>query len=267
MKEDDALNRILLVEDDSTLAMGIEYSLRNEGYEVDLANNLALGRKFADEKDYCLIILDINLPDGSGYELCKHIRKSKNVPVIFLTALDEEVNVVMGLDIGGDDYITKPFRIKELLSRINAVMRRYHQIINQETQKSQKYQINAPANRQINNLPDAQVNNAEELILESKDIIVNKIENKVMVKDEYIFLTPSEYKLLLILMNNSQCTLIRSVILEKLWDIEGDFIDDNTLSVYIRRLREKIEKDSSNPEYIITIRGIGYKWDMPVRRK
>jgi len=232
------LNKILLVEDDSTLAMGIEYSLKNEGYEVDLANNLAIGKKLADEKDYNLIILDISLPDGSGYDLCKHIRKSKTTPIIFLTALDEEVNVVMGLDIGGDDYITKPFRIRELLSRINAVMRRY----SQTAQKSQDIAI-----------------------LESKDVTVKKIESKVVIKGKDIFLTPSEYKLLLILMQNSQCTLTRSIILEKLWDVEGDFVDDNTLSVYIRRLREKLEEDSSSPEYIKTVRGIGYKWDIPVR--
>ncbi|QUH21493.1 response regulator transcription factor [Alkaliphilus sp. B6464] len=227
------MHSILLVEDDSTLAMGIEYSLKNEGYKVKLANNAALAKQLIDEETYELIILDITLPDGNGYDLCKYVRNTKETPVIFLTALDEEVNVVMGLDIGGDDYITKPFKIRELLSRIRAVLRRY-------SQKS------------------------PEGILKSDDIKVIQIQNKVYVNNKEIFLTPSEYKLLVFLMLNANKVLSRNAILEKLWDIEGDFIDDNTLSVYIRRLREKIEKDSSNPFYIKTVRGLGYTWDKEV---
>ena len=227
---------ILLVEDDSTLAMGIEYSLKNEGFEVNLADSVAEGKELIDKYDYDLIILDITLPDGSGYDLCKYIRESKSTPIIFLTALDEEVNVVMGLDIGGDDYITKPFRIRELLSRIKAVLRRY----------SVKVKVG---------------------ILKSGDVSINQMENKVYVNENEVLLTPSEYKLLTFLMVNSNKVLSRSAILEKLWDIEGDFIDDNTLSVYIKRLREKIEKDSSKPTYIKTIRGVGYKWDKEVGGK
>lgn len=224
---------ILLVEDDSTLAMGIEYSLKNEGYKVNLANNVALAKQLIDKGNYDLIILDITLPDGNGYDLCRYIRNTKETPIIFLTALDEEVNVVMGLDIGGDDYITKPFKIRELLSRIRAVLRRY-------SQKS------------------------IEGILKSGDIKVIQTQNKVYVNNKEIFLTPSEYKLLVFLMLNANKVISRSAILEKLWDVEGDFIDDNTLSVYIRRLREKIEKDSSNPLYIKTVRGLGYMWDEEV---
>ena len=119
------MDRILLVEDDQTLSLGIEYSLKNEGYEVDVANTYHEGLNFINTDEYILIILDVMLPDGNGYDLCKIIRKNENTPIIFLTACDEEVNVVMGLDIGGDDYITKPFRIRELMSRINAVLRRY----------------------------------------------------------------------------------------------------------------------------------------------
>ncbi|MBU5439698.1 response regulator transcription factor [Tissierella sp. MSJ-40] len=229
------MDRILLVEDDATLAMGVEYSLKNEGYEVDVANNVASAKALIDEKEYILIILDVMLPDGSGYELCKYIRRDKTTPIIFLTAHDEEVNIVMGLDIGGDDYITKPFRIRELISRIKAVLRRY-----------------------------SKVSISDSLI--SKDIKVNQMENKVYIKEEEIFLTPSEYKLLLILMNHPHQVLPRARVLEKLWDIDGEFVDDNTLSVYIRRLREKIEEDSSNPLYIKTVRGIGYRWDVDVRR-
>ncbi|MGJ0846380.1 response regulator transcription factor [Tissierella praeacuta] len=226
--------KILLVEDDRTLAMGIEYTLKNEGYAVDVADSFAKGKELVNKEDYDLIILDIELPDGNGFELCKHIRKDKATPIIFLTAKDEEVNVVMGLDIGGDDYITKPFRIKELISRIKAVLRRASNVLQRD-------------------------------ILVSNDIKMNLTEHKVYIKDELVQLTPSEYKLLSILMNNSHQVLSRMLILEKLWDIEGEFVDDNSLSVYIRRLREKIEKDSSNPVYIKTVRGVGYIWDVDVR--
>lgn len=228
------MTKILLVEDDLTLAMGIEYSLKNEGYDVDIAHDYAKGRYLIDNNDYDLIMLDIELPDGNGFDLCKYIRKGKTTPVIFLTAQDEEVNIVMGLDIGGDDYITKPFRIKELLSRIKAVLRRANTVSQRD-------------------------------ILLSKDIKVNLLESKVSIKNEIIWLTPSEYKLLIILMNNSHQVLSRTKILESLWDVDGDFVDDNSLSVYIRRLREKIEDDSSNPKYIKTIRGVGYTWDVDVR--
>lgn len=226
--------KILLVEDDSTLAMGIEYSLKNEGYMVDIAHNFTDGRDLVRQKNYDLIILDVGLPDGNGFDLCREIRKDKTTPVIFLTAQDEEVNIVMGLDLGGDDYITKPFRIKELISRIKAVMRRAAKISQRD-------------------------------LLISNDIKVNLLESKVYKDNELIWLTPSEYKLLIILMNNHHQVLSRSKILENLWDIDGDFVDDNSLSVYIRRLREKIEDDSSNPKYIKTVRGIGYRWDEDVR--
>lgn len=226
--------KILLVEDDSTLAMGIEYSLKNEGYMVDIAHNFTDGRDLVRQNNYDLIILDVELPDGNGFDLCREIRKDKTTPVIFLTAQDEEVNIVMGLDLGGDDYITKPFRIKELISRIKAVMRRTAKISQRD-------------------------------LLISNDIKVNLLESKVYKDNELIWLTPSEYKLLIILMNNHHQVLSRSKILENLWDIDGDFVDDNSLSVYIRRLREKIEDDSSNPKYIKTVRGIGYRWDEDVR--
>lgn len=229
------MTRILLVEDDKALAMGIEYSLENEGYNVDISYNLADAKTMVDKVNYDLILLDIMLPDGSGFELCKYIRKDKSTPIIFLTAQDEEVNIVMGLDIGGDDYITKPFRIKELISRIKAVLRR------------------TPKGFQ-----------GEYLV--SNNIKISILESKVYIRDELIQLTLSEYKILVFLMNNPHQALHRTKILENLWDVDGDFVDDNSLSVYIRRLREKIEEDASNPIYIKTIRGIGYRWDVGVRR-
>ena len=228
------MTKILLVEDDATLAMGIEYSLKMEGYEVNIGNSFVKGKELIDTLDYDLIILDIGLPDGNGFDLCKYIRKDKSTPVIFLTAQDEEVNIVMGLDMGADDYITKPFRIKELVSRIKAVLRRM-------------------------------VNVTQRDILVSGDVKLNLLEYKAYIKGELVQLTPSEYKLLGILMNNSHQVLSRTMILEKLWDIDGEFVDDNSLSVYIRRLREKIEENSSEPNYIKTIRGVGYTWDKEVR--
>ena len=229
------MQRILLVEDDETLVMGIKYSLKNEGYQVDSATTVASAKESIDERAYDLIILDVGLPDGNGFDLCHYIRTDKATPIIFLTAQDEEVDVVIGLEIGADDYITKPFRIKELISRIKAVIRRADP---------------SPVGKSLG----------------SKGIKVNLIESKVYLKGELVQLTPSEYKLLLILMNHPHQALSRMEILESLWDVEGEFVDDNSLSVYIRRLRQKIEEDSSKPLYVITVRGIGYRWDVDVRR-
>lgn len=229
------MSRILLVEDDSTLAIGMEYSLKKEEYEVDVANTISLGEELFKKNEYNLVLLDVMLPDGNGYELCQEIRKNSDIPIIFLTACDEEVNIVMGLDIGGDDYITKPFRIRELISRIRAVLRRYEKD-----------------------------NGAKTLV--SGGIKIYLLEGKVEKNEEEVFLTPIEYKLLINLMKNSNQVLSRNIILESLWDTGGEFVDDNTLSVYIKRLREKIEYNSSIPKYIKTIRGLGYKWDIDVRR-
>lgn len=227
------MTKLLLVEDDSTLSLGIVYSLEKEGYQVDSVGTVADAKRIINEKEFDLIILDIALPDGDGFELCKFIRKDRQTPVLFLSAKDEEVNIVMGLDIGGDDYITKPFRINELLSRIKAILRR--------TNKSLAGQQ-----------------------LKSDGIKINLLQHKVEVRGIQVDLTASEYKLLLIFMNNSKIVLSRDKILEKLWDIEGNFVDDNSLSVYIKRLRGKIEEDSSDPKYIKTIRGTGYMWNKEV---
>lgn len=224
---------ILLVEDDITLAMGMEYSLSSEGYDIDIAKTFIQGKKFIDEKDYKLIILDVGLPDGNGFDLCKYIRTKGDVPVIFLTAEDEEVNIVMGLDIGADDYITKPFRIKELMSRIKAILRRSNAL-------------------------------KSDSILKSKDLTLNRGKTKLYKNSTLIQLTPSEYKILLMFMENPEITLSRTNILENLWDVDGNFVDDNSLSVYIKRLREKIEDNPSKPEYIKTIRGRGYLWNYKV---
>lgn len=222
---------ILMIEDDSTIAFGVKYALEQEGFNIDICNDLESGRNILNEKTFDIILLDVMLPDGNGYDFCKEIRKSKGIPIIFLTACDEEINIVMGLDIGGDDYMVKPFRVRELISRIKAVVRRNK---GEDTGKK---------------------------VLRYGDLSVHTLEVRVFKGGEEIFLTSAEYKLMLILIQNENIVLSRNQILEKLWDVTYDFINDNTLTVYIKRLREKIEIDASNPKHIITIRGMGYKWN------
>ena len=227
------MKNILMVEDDSTIAFAVKYAVEQEGFNLDISENLENARKIVNSKEYDLILLDVMLPDGNGYEFLKQLREhDEDTPVIFLTACDEEVNIVMGLDIGGDDYITKPFRVRQLISRINAILRRKG--------KSQ---------------------DSNKKILKFKNISIHTLEARVFKNNEEIFLTSAEYKLLLILIQNKNMVLSRAQILEKLWDVTYDFINDNTLSVYIKRLREKIEDDSSKPQYILTVRGLGYKWN------
>jgi DNA-binding response OmpR family regulator len=232
------MNRILLLEDDEALALGIEFTLKDEGYNVTRCACVEEAIKVFDEDAFDIIILDVMLPDGSGYDVCKYIRSKSEVPIIFLTACDDEVNVVLGLDIGADDYITKPFRVRELISRIKAIQRRF------ESKTVKK-------------------NN----ILKSKDIVLNTETAKVEKKGIEIMLSSQEYRLLLIFMTNSKKTMSREEILDQLIEGAGAYFDTNTLSVYIKRVREKIENDSSNPEYIKTKRGLGYVWDLDVQKE
>jgi len=225
---------ILLVEDDLSLSVAIEYALKAEGFNVNVAGTLQEAKnKLSSDID--IVLLDVMLPDGLGYDFCKSIREKSQLPVIFLTACDEEANIVMGLDIGGDDYITKPFRIKELVSRIRAVKRR--------TVKSSVEECG---------------------VLSSMGITVNTMESKVFKDNVDVQLTNLEYRLLLVFLNNPRQVLTRNRLLEILWDVNGEFVDDNALSVYIRRLREKIELRPDKPEIILTVRGTGYKWDSDV---
>lgn len=222
---------ILLVEDDVTLAMGIEYSLKNEGFNVKTVGKIKDAKEKISNSHIDIILLDVNLPDGNGYELCKEVRLDSEVPIIFLTACDEEVNIVMGLDLGADDYIAKPVRVRELVARINAVARRKG-VLSKDKEDNK-------------------------IIV--RDIKVLPLKYEVYKGDEKLQLTSVEYKLLLLLIENSGNVLTRKTLLEKLWDIEGDFIEESTLTVYIKRLREKLKEDKINP-YIETVRGIGYKW-------
>jgi two-component system, OmpR family, response regulator VicR len=225
--------KILLVEDDKTIASGLEYSLQQDGYETILCHNAESAKKVLaeqiDEVDLCLF--DLSLPDGSGYDLCGLVKKRSDIPVIFLTALDDEVNVVMGLDMGADDYITKPFRVRELLSRIKSVLRRYNKQIHSQTNP----------------------------IIEIENIRINTLEGKVYKNGEEVLVTALEYRLLLIFANHIGQVLTRNQLLERIWDVAGDFVNDNTLTVYIKRLREKLEDHPQSPKIIKTVRGMGYK--------
>ncbi|MGF2616198.1 response regulator transcription factor [Rossellomorea vietnamensis] len=224
--------RVLLVEDDRTIAAGLEYSLKQEGYDTVLCHDVQSARSVISDRiheiDLCLF--DLSLPDGSGYDLCELVKKREDKPVIFLTAFDDEVNVVMGLDMGADDYITKPFRVRELLSRIKSVLRRYHK----QPEQAKTY-------------------------IDIEDIRINTLEGKVFKNGEEVLLTALEYRLLMIFANHIGQVLTRAQLLDRIWDVAGDFVNDNTLTVYIKRLREKLEDNPQSPMIIRTVRGLGYK--------
>jgi len=226
------MNRILLVEDDLSLITGLEFSLKKNGFQVEIARPVREALDRFRGQPYDLLILDLGLPDGSGFEICRKVRQTAATPIIFLTASDEEVNVVMGLDIGGDDYITKPFKLNELMSRINALLRRAHLL---ETEKKE---------------------------LQSNGIVVRLLESRVLKDEREVTLTHAEYRLLCLLMEHPNQVLPREAILGRLWDSDGNFIDDNTLSVYVRRLRSKIEDDPEHAKFLLTVRGVGYQWNV-----
>lgn len=221
---------ILIVEDDRTIASGLQYSLEQEQFTTTLCQNVADATRLIEQQlhtiDLCLF--DLSLPDGSGYDLCRLVKQRQDTPVIFLTAFDDEVNVVMGLDMGADDYITKPFRVRELISRIHSVLRRYHK------------QASSP-------------------ILTIGSVEINTQDAKVKKDGSEILLTALEYRLLLIFGRHTGQVLSRAQLLDQIWDMGGDFVNDNTLTVYIKRLREKLEDDPQRPTLIKTVRGIGYK--------
>lgn len=223
--------KILLVEDDRTIASGLEYSLQQDQYETILCYDATSAQAVLTDQlsELTLCIFDLSLPDGSGYDLCRIVKERSDIPVIFLTAIDDEVNVVMGLDMGADDYITKPFRLRELLSRIKSVLRRYNK------------QGQTPTN------------------IELENVRINTLEGKVYKDGDEVLLTALEYRLLLIFANHIGQVLSRNQLLERIWDVAGEFVNDNTLSVYIKRLREKLEDNPQEPKLIKTVRGLGYK--------
>ena len=223
------MEHILLVEDDRAIVMGLTYSLEQEGYQVTVKEDCPSALKVLEEQTFDLCLLDLTLPGGSGYDVCRRVKELGDTPVIFLTAMDDEINVVMGLDMGADDYITKPFRVRELLSRIRSVLWRARQ----------------------------SGENLHQLIIGS--LTVNTQEARVWKRGEEVFLTALEYRLLLTFLNHPGQVLTRSQLLEGIWDVAGDFVNDNTLTVYIKRLREKLEDNPQAPQIIKTVRGVGYK--------
>ena len=226
------MSNILLLEDDLSLINGLSFALRKQGYGLEVARTIKEVDTVWAEGKYDLLILDISLPDGSGFEICEKVRQTSKVPIIFLTASDEEVNIIMGLDMGGDDYITKPFKLGVLLSRINALLRRAGDFSQTETE------------------------------IYSNGLKAVLTQGKVYKNGELLDLTAGEYKLLCLFMQNPGTVLSKEQILENLWDNEGNYIDNNTLNVYIRRLRTKVEDNPSEPQMILTVRRMGYKWNI-----
>lgn len=226
------MDRILLLEDDLSLVNGLSFAFKKQGFEMDIARTLREADALWAEGKYDLLVLDISLPDGSGFEFCKRVRQVSKVPIIFLTASDEEMNVIMGLDIGGDDYITKPFKLGILISRINALLRRTKDFDSANTQ------------------------------LQSNGIKVLLTQGQAYKNGELLDLTAGEYKLLCLFMQNPNGVLSKEQILGKLWDCEGNYIDNSALTVYIRRLRMKIEDNPSEPQMLLTVRRMGYKWNV-----
>ena len=222
------MTHVLLVDDDTSIVSNLRTFLNQEGFQVTSANNQKETIAFLDSGQYHfdLALLDVSLPDGSGFSLCSAIKANSDIPVIFLTASDDEYSVVAGLDLGADDYISKPFRPRELISRMNSVLRRYHR----GSQPLEYHELKADTVRGL--------------------VYKNNVE---------LTLSALEYRLLLLFLSNQGIVLTRSRLLEELWDMAGEFVNDNTLTVYIKRLREKIEADPAHPEYIKTIRGLGYK--------
>ena len=222
------MKEILIVEDDKTISLGLEYYLAQEGFGVDVASTCREALARLQTQNYDILLLDCGLPDGSGFDLFQEIRKISTVPIIFLTAIDDEVSIVMGLDMGADDYITKPFKARELLSRIKNVLRRSNS------------------------------KNASNVI-HIKNLTIDTLQAKVLKNGVDVMLTALEYKILLILAFNPNRVFTREEILADIWDVNEEYVNDNTLTVYIKRLREKIEDDKDHPQIIQTVRGIGYK--------
>jgi DNA-binding response OmpR family regulator len=220
---------VLFVEDDATIAMGVEYSLKQDGFQVSLAYSLEAARDLLKSTAFDLVLLDLSLPDGSGYELCKEVHAAEDTPIIILSARDEEASIVLGLDLGADDYLTKPFRLRELISRMKAVLRRRGPV------------------------------EASDGTLTCGDITIVAQQAKVYKNGHEVLLTALEYRLLLTLVANQGQVLTRTKILAQIWDVDEDYVNDNTLTVYIKRLREKLEDDPQNPVLITTVRGLGYK--------
>lgn len=226
------MSKIFLLEDDLSLINGLSFAFKKQGFELNIARTIKEADTLWADGKYDLLVLDVSLPDGTGFEFCQKVRLTSKVPIIFLTASDEETSIIMGLDIGGDDYITKPFKLGVLISRINALLRRAASFSAADTE------------------------------LRSNGIKVLLLQGQVFKNEVLLDLTAAEYKLLCLFMRNPNMVLTKEQILEKLWDCDGNYIDNSTLTVYMRRLRMKIEDNPSEPQMLLTVRGMGYKWNV-----
>ena len=220
------MTRILLVEDDKSIVTNLTEYLTKEGYTVKSASGQKDALQFVEKEKFDLVLLDISLSDGNGFSVCKAIKSDYNIPVIFLTASGDEYSTVTGFELGADDYIAKPFRPRELVSRIKNILR-----------------LTGGANS----------------VIWLDNIMVDVDKGIVSKNGKDLYLSALEYRLLLVFLGNRGIVLSRTQLLDAIWDIAGDFVNDNTLTVYIKRLREKLEEDPQNPEIIKTVRGLGYK--------
>lgn len=224
------MSKLLLLEDDLSLVTGLSFVFKKQGHELEVARTIREADALWSEGKYDLLVLDVSLPDGTGFTFCEKVRQVSKVPIMFLTASDEEMNVIMGLDLGADDYITKPFKLGILEAKVNALLRR-----------SQDFSGNATE-------------------LQTNGIKVLLLQGQVFKNGKLLDLTAAEYKLLCLFMKHPNVILTKEQILNQLWDCEGNYVDSSTLTVYIRRLRMKIEDDPSEPKFLITVRRMGYKW-------
>ena len=222
------MTKILLVEDDSQIAAYLGELLRAEGFDTQIAGSKKEAGECLLAQDFDLVLLDVSMPDGNGFSICAEVKREYEIPVVFLTASGDEYSVVAGLDMGADDYIAKPFRPRELISRIRSVLRRCKK---------------------------------EQRILSCGDLRVNVSSATVTKGEKELFLSALEYRLLLLLLQNKGQILTRNQLLEEIWDASGEYVNDNTLSVYMKRLREKIEENPQSPRLLHTIRGIGYRME------
>ncbi len=223
------MTKILLVEDDKGIVSNLTQFLTSEGYEVKSTSGQVGALKLIDEEMFDLALLDVSLADGNGFSLCSAIKQDSGIPVIFLTASGDEYSTVTGFELGADDYIAKPFRPRELATRIKNILR---------------------------------LTKGTGSIVHIGNVLVDTVKGTATKNGKDLYLSALEYRLLLVFLNNRGMVLSRSQLLEAIWDIAGEFVNDNTLTVYIKRLREKIEEDPQNPEIIKTIRGLGYKVDV-----
>lgn len=222
------MTRILLVEDDKTIVSNLTEFLSKEGFDVRSTSGQSGALNLLDAERFDLVLLDISLSDGSGYTVCKAVKADYHIPVIFLTASGDEYSTVTGFDLGADDYIPKPFRPRELVSRIKNILRLTGNVGS---------------------------------VIKLGDVDVDTVKGTASKNGKDLYLSALEYRLLLVFINNRGIVLSRNKLLESIWDIAGEFVNDNTLTVYIKRLREKIEEDPQNPAIIKTVRGLGYKVD------